>query len=569
MDTLGLSNWVEKKRQSLPKRIRIRNRLAKASLKRREQSLLSLVDLTTTFVVSGISEDITTAYKDPETRRRERETHAERMHLLNVQLPRLMARIDANRSLRIMVEVRHIARVVFNYLKIQMKRTRGIRLLMNRANHARLLHLMPCWVKGHKTRKLIIMIDKILYRPLLAIVFGAWASFLRKSRLKKRYVYAYIRKNTIVFQKRTIMRCWKQHTANLSKLRGILRSIALSSTKVRPCLNSWSLYTKTMKTMKKRLRRKMMGLKQAALIAWHEITANLVERRIQIYTKFSRRFRHRNLLLPFNTLHSHRQKSLSAKLIQSFVRGSNARRYFEHKKDQMLKQEMTRGKRERLAIATSVEKQQKEPIKSLLLKQSMKILSDHIVSKNNGMHSKNLPVPCSPRSRMLRPLFVKYDIDDLGTIPSSHIARFSKDLGLDKTMGNHIKKRISSRTLSEKRMKTMLDKTKFEQKFVVKLRRTIRSKITNWSIMAATRAHIFDIRAENSRAEAQRMFRQANESPHLSCSGCGEGFVLWRSLVLHQNNCILHHRKTSSNNLSTTRTLLSKIIKKGSSGLSL
>jgi hypothetical protein len=170
---------------------------------------------------------------------------------------------------------------------------------------------------------------------------------------------------------------------------------------------------------------------------------------------------------------------------------------------------------------------------------------------------------------MLRPLFVKYDIDDLGTIPSSHIARFSKDLGLDKTMGNHIKKRISSRTLSEKRMKTMLDKTKFEQKFVVKLRRTIRTKITNWSIMAATRAHIFDIRAENSRAEAQRMFRQANESPHLSCSGCGEGFVLWRSLVLHQNNCILHHRKTSSNNLSTTRTLLSKIIKKGSSGLSL
>ena len=86
------------------------------------------------------------------------------------------------------------------------------------------------------------------------------------------------------------------------RLRQALRNIALFQSNVRPALNSWRVYTKQRKELKKRLRRKMMGLKQAALNAWHETTEQLQQRRMYVYDKFSRRLRHRYLLRLFGTL---------------------------------------------------------------------------------------------------------------------------------------------------------------------------------------------------------------------------------------------------------------------------
>ena len=547
MDDILSTNFTAK-RQRLPKRTQLRNRLAKRSAARQEKSLLPLIDMATTYVCSGISNDLLAAYKDPETRRREREIHIERQKLLNIELPRLMQRIEKKRQQRIMTEARHISFVVYHYLKIQMKRSRGIRLLMNRANHARLHYYFPRWQIGFKTRKLITTIDRILYRPVLYNVFKSWNRTLITDRLNTRYNYSYIRKNTVVWLKKTMMRKWKEFTTNLSRLRAILRRIGMATTLFTPCFNSWRLYTHQMKELKKRLRRKLMGLKQACLNAWHEITKYLNERRLRIYDKFSRRLRHRNLLRPFLTLSTNRIQSLSSKSIQKLVRGYFDRKKVDIKRNNMITKEMERSKKEKEMITQLQNEQTKTKISSHILKESIAIVSQHL---STAMNTSSL----SPRTKLLRPLLHRYDIDRLNSIEASHCMSFTKDLGLSTTIGKSIQQKTTAR-INEKRMKALLKTTHYDTGLVVKLRRSIRN-VMGWSLQNVTKTHIRSIRLEHVKKKAQSLYRKQNGSPHISCSACGEGFVLYSNMTRHQSGCLLHRR---GDKMTTPREQLTRLV---------
>ena len=136
-------------------RARIKRRqLARKAVARREESLLPLIDSATAFVVSGISDDIRASYKDPETRRREREEHAERMRLLHVRLPRLMEKISSRREQRILSAARLIAWDVFHYLKIQAKKRIGARILLSRRNAGSKREYLRAWHRGFRHRRL-------------------------------------------------------------------------------------------------------------------------------------------------------------------------------------------------------------------------------------------------------------------------------------------------------------------------------------------------------------------------------------------------------------------------------
>ena len=93
-----------------------------------------------------------------------------------------------------------------------------------------------------------------------------------------------------------------------------------------------------------------MGLKQAALNAWHEITEQLQQRRMYVYDKFSRRLRHRYLLRPFNTLQELWNRGRSACSIQTLVRRRQAIKFVEERRSMVVRNEELRGEQERASI---------------------------------------------------------------------------------------------------------------------------------------------------------------------------------------------------------------------------
>ena len=93
-----------------------------------------------------------------------------------------------------------------------------------------------------------------------------------------------------------------------------------------------------------------MGLKQAALNAWHEITEQLQQHRMYVYDKFSRRLRHRYLLRPFNTLQELWNRGRSACSIQTLVRRRQAIKFVEERRSMVVRKEELRGEQERASI---------------------------------------------------------------------------------------------------------------------------------------------------------------------------------------------------------------------------
>ena len=228
-------DWITKTKTLSTKKptpVQLRNRLARRATARREESLLPLIQSSTTFVVNGISEEFSANYETPEQRRIKKQIHAERMKLLHVQLPRLMERITRNRNHRILIAATNIQHNVWRTLKVLMKRSRGVKLLMKRRNQNQLMHLVPCWVKGFRTRRLVHSIHTILYAPLRKNCFLQWVSTQRQERLHCRYNYAYVRKNVSVWLLKTTLRKWQQFTAHLRRIRAIFRNIALKASKI-------------------------------------------------------------------------------------------------------------------------------------------------------------------------------------------------------------------------------------------------------------------------------------------------------------------------------------------------
>ena len=289
----------------------------------------------------------------------------------------------------------------------------------------------------------------------------------------------------------------------------------------------------------------MMGLKQAALHSWHDLTKYLIERRLTIYDKFSRRLRHRNLLRPFLTLVQVRRRSLGSKNIQRFVRGNFDRKKYHEKKDKMLKVEMERGKKEREHVAKIEESTRRmlakkiHPRKKYVMRESIKILFTHVQQRTTEKNKPPSSSPSSsPRSRLLRPLMRSYDLDAAGSISSKQVRRFVQDLGLGGVERKRVEKKNSSRTVSETKLKILLKNTNFERSFACTFRRKIR-KITHWSERNAAIGALTDIQIEEARLKATTLFRKSNGKPPIACHACGDGFVLWRSLIQHQSGCLL------------------------------
>lgn len=131
-----------------------------------------------------------------------------------------------------------------------------------------------------------------------------------------------------------------------------------------------------------------------------------------------------------------------------------------------------------------------------------------------------------------------YDIDGVGSISSKQLRRFVQDLGLGGAERKRVEKKNSSRTVSETKLKILLKNTNFERSFACTFRRKIR-KITHWSERNAAIGALTDIQIEEARLKATALFRKSNGKPPIACHACGDGFVLWRSLIQHQSGCLL------------------------------
>ena len=539
-DWIATTKTLSKK----PTPVQIRNRLARRAAARREESLLPLIQSSTTFVVNGISEEFSANYETPEQRRIKKQIHAERMKLLHVQLPRLMERITRNRNRRILVAATNIQLNVWRTLKVLMKRSRGVKLLMKRRNQNQLLHLVPCWVKGFRTRRLVHSIHTILYQPLLHDMFLHWVSTQRQERLHCRYNYAYVRKNVSVWLLKTTLRKWQQFTHHLSRVRTIFRNIAMKTSNIRPCLNSWRAFTKQRKELKARIRRKMMGLKQAALHAWHDLTQHLVAHRLHVYLKFSKRLRHRNLLAPFRTLQEFRIQSCASKKLQAMARSVHQRQLFEQKKITMLDAEQARALKEREHIDDVVAKSYRKGTRVQQQKIKRGLLQHREMS-----HMRQKNVPATPRTKLLRPLFATYDLDNTGTIQELYLASVRKELGLGSGSGSGsggggggggssmLLRPQPYKRLTNANLKELLQHTSFEKSFPIKFKRWWR-RIRGTSIDSAVTGIMDAISLERIQLNERVVFRsQLGSSPHLECKGCGLGFVLWRRKLQHELVC--------------------------------
>ena len=533
------NEWISTKKttRTKPTPLQIRNRLARRSASRREESLLPLVQSSTHFVVHGISNQLAAAYETPEERRRKKEIYLERMQLLNVELPRLMERIDFNRSKRILTAAKIIQQKLWQTLKILMRRSRGVRLLQSRRNANQLLQLLPCWIKGFRTRRLICTLHAILYRHRITEILCHWRSTQRQNRLAQRYNYAYVRKNVKVWQQKTTLNKWKEYHHKLQRLRSVLRNIALNNSNVRPALNTWRLYTQQRKELKRRIRRKMMGLKGAALHAWREITIFLNERRLSIYFKFSKRLRHRNILRPFITWVQYKNRALAAKTIQSRSRGRANRQLYATKKTAMLHEESVRADKERHYVMDSGNDSWK--VSHLQRTEAKRVLRQHRHQRKVAQKSLRLLPLLSPRSKLLSPIFTTYDIDNRGTIRSVYLDQIKQELGLKSTSsGTADSAALAESSLNETKVKAMLMHTSFERSVVVKIRRVWRN-LSGASLDAAAVQLLQNIHLDCTKQESRASFRlqQASHRPHLACTQCGCGFVLYRNLLRHQERC--------------------------------
>ena len=535
-----------------------RHRLAVRARARQEESLLPLIDSATQFVVRGISDELRASYKDPETRRRERELHAERMRLLHVKLPRLMEKIHDSREKRIMSAARLIAWEVFHYLKVQAKRRIGAKILLSRRNFGCKRDYFKALHEGFRHRRLCRTIDRVLHWPLMKTCAHAWRQLARHERLRLRYCHAVISSNSRTRLVRLHMSDWKLYVTHLQRLKAALRNIALSSSNVRPALNSWRIYTKQQKELKRRLRRKMMGLKQAALHAWYEITNALQEHRMYVYDKFSRRLRHRFLLRPFSTLRDLWQRGRCACTIQTAVRKRQACRRMKELRQITVHNENLRGTKE-IANVLRAEKEILNRINSMLrsskttssimqpAKREVKRLQEMALSQQKFRAcSDELP---SPRSRLLRPLLACHDLDLCGLTRLSHVHAIGRGLGfpaaaMDRAMESCkvstglVDRDVSDEYLTETDVKQVFDAAQLDptKGFVIKMRRKWRS----WrgaGIIESAKTHLRDISVVEARRDARMTFRLADGKPPFSCSGCGKPFALYRQLKHHEKDC--------------------------------
>ena len=483
--------------------------------------------------------------------------HAERMRLLHVRLPRLMEKISSRREQRILSAARLIAWDVFHYLKIQAKKRIGARILLSRRNAGSKREYLRAWHRGFRHRRLCTSIDRALHWPLLMRCSYAWRNVTRHERLRFRYCHAVISSNHRTAQQRKAFKSWQHYMHHLRRLRQALRNIALRQSNVRPALNSWRAYARRQKELKQRLRRRMMGLKQAALNAWHEITEQLQQHRMYVYDKFSRRLRHRYLLRPFNTLRRVWVRGRSACAIQTAVRVRQAQKCLAKTRDAVQRDEAARGGQER----TSIENAEglmlarvaemfhgKKGRKPLLLPTIREIKR---LRGRATQRQQQVAAP-SPRTRLLRPLLAIHDLDQCGTTHISHVPQIGRDLGFCESdmlwavEAAQDNMRMDGVWLQEEDVKRLFDAAHLDASkgFVTKLRRTWREwRQTN--VTETAKLHIRDITLSKVRRDAQVSFRLgvAGKPPH-ACSGCGEPFALYRQLAAHEACCAVLARQS-------------------------
>jgi hypothetical protein len=559
------NDWFQKKpvnysSKQINKKIK-RDQLSKRSRSRKETSLLPVIKKSTLIVVNGLTDSFIHGYVPPERRRQNRRLHAEKMKLLHVQLPRLMERIEKSRDERILKKAKDLQKNIYQILKILMKRSRALKFLQARRNNDRVKSLFPCWWNGFKTRRLIKTIQGILYKPLIAELFTYWRSSQRQQRLRFKYNYVWVRKNTLFWLLKTVLRKWKEYTLSLQKLRKVYRNIALKNSNIRACLNSWKLHTCQRKELKSRVRRKMMGLKQAALHAWYDLTKYLVDHRLRLYLKFSKRMRFRKLIPPFQTLYVYRLQSISAKRIQTKVRSCFSKRRVQVKRNKLLQTEIERQQKENEYVKRIIERIDTKISKDRV-KEAKKIIVQH--RQMIKMRQKNLAknLPDTPRSKLLRPLFATFDIDNRNTIDISYLGRIKYELGLSKSCKISLLPANRLTKIKNEELKDLLKGTSFDSSFIVMLKRKWR-QITGATLNSAVIGILKRMQLERIQKIGRIDYRTKYLSaPLIQCSACSSGFVLWRDLLHHQKVCeemIWTTKNKDQTNVLTLRKKLSNI----------